>query len=122
MVDLVQAWAQVALVVQAYQEGGLDMGGGGLAYFAGGALAWTPVGGAGGQGSSENLKTNLYWKKLKIQKQITALDNLDRLVLRLFTNLGEDYFTNLLVIATQWEEIISHISCEKKGHLVVQSK
>ena len=39
MVDLVQALAQVGLGVQACQEGGPDMGGGGLACFAGEALA-----------------------------------------------------------------------------------
>ena len=57
MVDLVRrALAQVALGVQACLEEGPDTGGGGLACFAGGALAGTPVGGAVGQGSSENEK------------------------------------------------------------------
>ena len=59
MVDLVpQALGQVALGVQACLEGGLDKGGGGpFACFAGGALAGTPVGGSGGQGSSEKLES-----------------------------------------------------------------
>ena len=57
MVDLVRrALAQVALGVQACLEEGPDTGGGGLACFAGGALAGTPVGGAGGLGSSESEK------------------------------------------------------------------
>ena len=57
MVDLVRrALVQVALGVQACLEAGPDTGGGGLACFAGGALAGTPVGGAGGLGSSESEK------------------------------------------------------------------
>ena len=62
MVDLVPVLVLVAPGVLASLEGELDTEEGGpCSYFAaGGALAGTPVGGAGGQGSSENGKNATY--------------------------------------------------------------